>query len=123
MKKVMIFLIIFVMIFGSVSLADPNPASFLYGTWEHIVEYSDHQLSMELFHVFPDHRAYYICRWFDGNKIDTNTDKIIEWSFEDGKFYLFFDTGYEAFIPVDDLTLKTDESLPLLYMKIYPVRR
>lgn len=123
MRKVITFILIFVMFLSSAAIADPNPSTFLYGTWARIVEYDDHQLNIDLFHVFPDHRAYYISRWFDGKEADPNDDKIIEWSFEDGKFFLFFESGYETFIPVDDLTLKTDESSPVLFMKIYPVRR
>lgn len=123
MKKLFLLVLVIVMFACSVAQADPNPAAFLYGTWARIVEYDDHQLNIDMFHIFPDHRAYYVSRWFDGKEIDLSDDKIIEWSFEDGKFYLFFDAGYETFIPVDDFTLKTDESLPVLYMKIYPVRR
>ena len=122
MKKRLIFVIIVAIFFSSAALADPSPASFLYGTWARIVEYSDMELCVDMFHIFPDHRVYMITSWVNGANVDTSPNEVNSWSFEDGKLYLFINGGYFTFIPTDDYTLKTDEQSPVLYKKIYPRR-
>lgn len=123
MKKILLFVVVSVMLFSSAALADPNPASFLYGTWERIVEYDSKDLNIDIFHVYPDHRAYCFSAWVSGLDVDTSLNGFISWSFEDGKFYLFYDSGFiETFVPQDEYTLKTDEKMPVLYKKIYPRR-
>ena len=123
MKKLLLIVVVFVMLFASLASADPNPASFLYGTWARIVEFDSGDLYIDVFHVYPDHRAYYLSSSVSGSDIDEGVNALIPWSFEDGKFYLFFETGYyETFIPKGEYTLETDEKMPALYKKIYPRR-
>lgn len=123
MRIAFLFVMIIILLFSPAVLAEPNPASFLYGTWARIAEYSSGDLSVDLFHVYPDHRAYCLASFVTGSDIDTGPNAINSWSFEDGKFYLFYETGrYETFIPQDEYTLKTDGDSPFIYKKIYPRR-
>ena len=104
----------------SVAYAEPNPATFLYGTWARCIEYSDGEYSMTLFHIYPNHTAFYVSKWFDGKEIESSTDELIQWSFESGTFYLFFENGRLALTPTGEFTLKEGESSGVMYNKIYP---
>ena len=123
MKKLILLSVVFILIFVSAALSEESQESFLYGTWARIVEYDSGELYVDLFHVFQDHRAYALSSWVSGAAIDTGPNDVLPWSFEDGKFCLFYNTGYiAAFIPQDEITLKTDEQMPVIYHKIYPIR-
>ena len=122
MKKVITFVMLFVMIFSSAALANSDPEVFLYGTWARIVEHDSGDLFIDLFHIYSDHHAYSFTSWVSGSDVDEGPGKLIPWSFENGELRLFYDYGYEVFILQNETTLKEDSSTGFLYHKIYPVR-
>ena len=122
MKRILLFVALLIFVVGVCNSAgiDESP---LYGTYMRAVEYSDGDYSLDLFHLFPDHTAYRISRWVSDGKVDISGEEMTTWMFTgEGRVQLLVNGVPMTFIMGTYGELKTDESLPEKYIKVYPRR-
>ena len=124
MKKLLLFAVVFVMLFSVAAAEGGLDESPLYGTYLRAVEYSSGNYSLELFHLFPDHTAYYLLRWVSDGKIEDQYEELTSWLFstKNARVQLVVNGGIMEFTMGNYGELKTTDKLPDVFTKVYPRR-
>lgn len=92
MKKIIAFILIFVMIISSAALAEPA----FTGAWATVCDLDNSVTEITLMRVFPDNTVYYSRQQFTESSIGEEEKAIYSWELEnDNCFLLISDTGEE----------------------------
>lgn len=120
MKKITIIFALFVFVW-SIAAAAGIDESPLYGTYLKATEYSDGDYSMTLFHLFPDHTAYYLSSWVSEGKPEGAYEETTVWMFTKEAKVEVVVGGYKMVFSMGNYgQLKDGDGF--IYTKVYPRR-